>query len=203
MKRKRKYFKIGDLIIYSFFIIFFTGLGLKIMNLSQERASKVEIYVDSELKYVYPLQKEERDIFVDTNIGGVNVKFKDNMVRVTSSNSPLKLNVKQGWIKDPGEVIIGSKVEIYVDSELKYVYPLQKEERDIFVDTNIGGVNVKFKDNMVRVTSSNSPLKLNVKQGWIKDPGEVIIGVPDRLLIKIVGDKGDNTDSDDIDFIVR
>lgn len=134
MRRKRKYFKIGDLIIYSFFIIFFTGLGLKIMNLSQERASKVEIYVDS---------------------------------------------------------------------ELKYVYPLQKEERDIFVDTNIGGVNVKFKDNMVRVTSSNSPLKLNVKQGWIKDPGEVIIGVPDRLLIKIVGDKRDNTDSDDIDFIVR
>ena len=134
MKRKRKYFKIGDLIIYSFFIIFFTGLGLKIMNLSQERASKVEIYVDS---------------------------------------------------------------------ELKYVYPLQKEERDIFVDTNIGGVNVKFKDNMVRVTSSNSPLKLNVKQGWIKDPGEVIIGVPDRLLIKIVGDKKENTDNDDIDFIVR
>ena len=134
MKRKRKYFKIGDLIIYSFFIIFFTGLGLKIMNLSQERASKVEIYVDS---------------------------------------------------------------------ELKYVYPLQKEERDIFVDTNIGGVNVKLKDNMVRVTSSNSPLKLNVKQGWIKDPGEVIIGVPDRLLIKIVGDKKDNTDNDDIDFIVR
>ena len=80
---------------------------------------------------------------------------------------------------------------------------MQKEERDIFVDTNIGGVNVKFKDNMVRVTSSNSPLKLNVKQGWIKDPGEVIIGVPDRLLIKIVGDKKDNTDSDDIDFIVR
>lgn len=134
MRRKRKYFKIGDLIIYSFFIIFFTRLGLKIMNLSQERASKVEIYVDS---------------------------------------------------------------------ELKYVYPLQKEERDIFVDTNIGGVNVKFKDNMVRVTSSNSPLKLNVKQGWIKDPGEVIIGVPDRLLIKIVGDKKDNTNSDDIDFIVR
>lgn len=134
MKRKRKYFKIGDLIIYSFFIIFFTTLGLKIVNLSQEKASKVEIYVDS---------------------------------------------------------------------ELQYVYPLQKEERDVFVDTNLGGVNVKFKDNMVRVTSSNSPLKLNVKQGWIKDPGEVIIGVPDRLLIKIVGDKEKNMDSDDIDFIVR
>lgn len=31
----------------------------------------------------------------------------------------------------------------------------------------------------------------------------MILASPDRLLIKIVGDKGDNTDSDDIDFIVR
>lgn len=134
MKRKRRYFKIGDLVVYSFFVIFFVGLGSKIINLSQEKASKVEIYVDS---------------------------------------------------------------------KLKYVYPLQKEERDIFVDTNLGGVNVKFKDNMVRVTTSNSPLKLNVKQGWIKDPGEVIIGVPDRLLIKIVGESNKNDKKDDIDFIVR
>ena len=96
-----------------------------------------------------------------------------------------------------------SKVEIYVDGNLQYVYPLQEEERDIFVDTNIGGVNVKFKDNMVRVTTSNSPLKLNVKQGWIKNPGEVIIGVPDRLLIKIVGDSKNNNNDNDLDFIIR
>ena len=107
MKRKRRYFKIGDLVIYSLLLLFFAGLGLKITDLAQEKASKVEIYVDGALQYVYPLQEEERDIFVDTNLGGVNVKFKDNMVRVTSSNSPLKLNVKQGWIKEPGEVIIG------------------------------------------------------------------------------------------------
>ncbi len=80
---------------------------------------------------------------------------------------------------------------------------LQKEERDIFVDTNLGGVNVKFKDDMVRVTTSNSPLKLNVKQGWIKDPGEVIIGVPDRLLIKIVGDSKNNDTGEELDFVIR
>lgn len=107
MKRKRRYFKIGDLVIYSLLLLFFAGLGMKITDLAQEKASKVEIYVDGTLQYVYPLQEEERDLFVDTNLGGVNVKFKDNMVRVTSSNSPLKLNVKQGWIKEPGEVIIG------------------------------------------------------------------------------------------------
>ena len=82
---------------------------------------------------------------------------------------------------------------------MKYVQPLQKEEKNIFVETGIGGCNVQFKDEMVRVTSSNSPLKIAVKQGFIKSPGEVIIGIPDRLVIKIVGDSEEN----EVDFILR
>ena len=105
--RGRRYFRVGDLVVYIFFIIFFYTLGTKVLELGEEKPSKVEIYVDGTLKYIYPLQKEERDIFVDTVLGGVNVKFKDNMVRVTSSNSPKKINVKRGWISSPGEVIIG------------------------------------------------------------------------------------------------
>lgn len=105
--RGRRYFRVGDLVVYLFFIIFFYTLGAKVLELGEEKPSKVEIYVDGTLKYIYPLQKEERDIFVDTVLGGVNVKFKDNMVRVTSSNSPKKINVKRGWISSPGEVIIG------------------------------------------------------------------------------------------------
>ncbi|MCF2699282.1 NusG domain II-containing protein [Fusobacterium mortiferum] len=105
--RGRRYFRLGDLVVYLFFIIFFYTLGTKVLELGEEKPSKVEIYVDGTLKYIYPLQKEERDIFVDTVLGGVNVKFKDNMVRVTSSNSPKKINVKRGWISSPGEVIIG------------------------------------------------------------------------------------------------
>ena len=105
--RGRRYFRVGDLVVYLFFIIFFYTLGTKVLELGEEKPSKVEIYVDGTLKYIYPLPKEERDIFVDTVLGGVNVKFKDNMVRVTSSNSPKKINVKRGWISSPGEVIIG------------------------------------------------------------------------------------------------
>lgn len=107
MKRKNRYFKIGDLLIYIFFVVFFFTFGQKILELGEEKPSKVEIYVDGNLKYIYPLQKEEKDIFVDTVLGGVTVKFKDNMVRVTTSNSPKKINVKRGWISSPGEVIIG------------------------------------------------------------------------------------------------
>lgn len=107
MKRERRYFKVGDLVIYLFFILFFSVLGLQVIKLGGEKPSKAEIYVDGNLKYVYPLQKEERDVFVDTVLGGVNIKFKDNMVRVTTSNSPRKINVKRGWISSPGEIIIG------------------------------------------------------------------------------------------------
>lgn len=91
------------------------------------------------------------------------------------------------------------RVEIYVDGELKYTYPLQKKERNLFVNTNLGGVNVRFKDNKVRVTSSNSPLKINVKKGWIDSPGDMIIGIPDRMIVKIVGDKT----TSDVDYIIR
>lgn len=102
---------------------------------------------------------------------------------------------KIGNFKD----VKGAKAEIWVDGDLKYVQPLQKEEKNIFVETGIGGCNVQFKDEMVRVTSSNSPLKIAVKQGFIKSPGEVIIGIPDRLVIKIVGDSEGNQ----VDFILR
>lgn len=98
------------------------------------------------------------------------------------------------------EDIKSTKAEIYVDNKLKYVYPLTDEEKNIYVETEIGGVNIKIKDKKIRVTTSNSPRKLNVKQGWIEKPGEVIIGIPDKLLVKIVGEKSENND---VDFIIK
>ena len=119
--KKTKYFKIGDLVIYIFLLIFFSILIFKIGNFKDVKGAKVEIWVDGELKYVYPLQEEEKNIFVDTNLGGCNVQFKDSMVRVTTSNSPLKIAVKKGFIKSPGEVIIGIPdrlvVKVVGDSE--------------------------------------------------------------------------------------
>ena len=119
--KRTKYFKIGDLVIYIFLIIFFSVLIFKIGSFKDIKGAKAEIWVDGELKYVYPLQEEEKNIFVDTNLGGCNVQFKDSMVRVTTSNSPLKIAVKQGFIKSPGEVIIGIPdrlvIKIVGDSE--------------------------------------------------------------------------------------
>ena len=96
-----------------------------------------------------------------------------------------------------------SKAEIYVDGSLKYIYKLQEDEKNIFVETNLGGINVQFKNKMVRVTSSNSPLKLIVKQGWASVPGDTLIGIPDRAIVKIIGENKDEQQEEDIDFVIK
>lgn len=107
MQRRTEYFKRGDIVIYLLLVFLFFQLALKILQFPEVKAEKAEIYVDGRLEYVYPLQEEQKLFFVDTPIGGVNVEIKDKKIRVTTSNSPLKLCVKQGWIDGVGESIIG------------------------------------------------------------------------------------------------
>lgn len=107
MRQKTEYYKKGDLLLYALLLFLFFQLGMKILSFPEIRAEKAEIYVDGSLQYVYPLQEEQKLFFVDTPLGGVDVEIKDKKIRVISSNSPLKLCVKQGWISSPGENIIG------------------------------------------------------------------------------------------------
>ena len=90
--------------------------------------------------------------------------------------------------------IENKKVEIYVNSKLVYVHKLIIDEKILFVDTEIGGINIQFKDKKVRVLTSNSPKKIAVKQGWIKNSGEIILGIPDKLVIKIIGEGEEELD---------
>lgn len=123
--RKTNFFRSGDLLIYGLFLIFFSVLGSNIFNREEIKGSKAEIYVSNQLKYAQKLQLEEKNIFVDTKIGGVNIQFKDNKVRVTTSNSPRKLAVKQGWIDSPGNIIIGIPDELIIK-----IIGEEKEELD-------------------------------------------------------------------------
>ncbi|MDN5303910.1 MAG: hypothetical protein PWP46_789 [Fusobacteriaceae bacterium] len=89
------------------------------------------------------------------------------------------------------------KIEIYVNNQLKYTYKLSKEQKIFEIPTDIGGVKVEIIDNKVRVLTSNSPKKLVVKQGFISKAGETLIGIPDKLLIKITGER------EDVDYILQ
>ncbi len=121
------YFKKGDLIIYSLILGIFIFLGLNIQNIKETKAERAEIYVNNQLKYTYKLQKKEKTFYVDTDIGGVDVELKDNKIRVTTSYSPRKLCVKQGWIERSGQTIIGVPDKLLIkivgkqDDDLDYI----------------------------------------------------------------------------------
>ncbi|MGL5355495.1 MAG: NusG domain II-containing protein [Fusobacteriaceae bacterium] len=127
MKKQKRYFRKGDILIYTVLIVAFSILGYEITKFETVDAATAEIYVNNELKYVYPLEVEEKEFFVSTDIGGVNVKIKDKKIRVITSNSPLKLNVKQGWIGQPGEVIIGVPDKLIV----KVIGKVSEELNDV------------------------------------------------------------------------
>ena len=98
--------------------------------------------------------------------------------------------------------IENKKVEIYVNSKLVYVHKLITDEKILFIDTEIGGINIQFKDKKVRVLTSNSPKKIAVKQGWIKNSGEIILGIPDKLVIKIIGE-GEGEGEGELDYVAK
>lgn len=104
----------------------------------------------------------------------------------------LVIGIKSFYLKE----VSGSKVEIYVNSKLTFVENLKKEKSKIFVPTELGGIDVEFVDNKVRVITSNSPKKLIVKQGFISKAGETLVGVPDKVIIKVTGDA-------DLDYIIK
>ncbi|MGL4393095.1 MAG: NusG domain II-containing protein [Fusobacteriaceae bacterium] len=105
--KNRKFFIIGDIIIYFILGIFFAVLGMKILSTENIFPSRAEIYVNNKLIYTQKLQKDQKKIFIETDIGVVEVEFKNNMVRAISSKSPRKLIVKQGWAKNSGDLLIG------------------------------------------------------------------------------------------------
>jgi len=123
------YFKSGDLIIYGLIIGIFLTLGISVNNIEKTKAERAEIYVNNQLKYTYKLQKSEKELYVDTDIGGVGIKLKDNKIRVTSSYSPRKLCVKQGWIEKSGETIIGVPDKLLI----KIIGKAKEEEVDFIL----------------------------------------------------------------------
>ncbi len=51
----------------------------------------------------------------------------------------------------------------------------------------LGESIIEIKDKSVRMLDSPCPLKICVHQGEIKSPGETIICVPNRIMIRIAG----------------
>lgn len=88
-------------------------------------------------------------------------------------------------------------VEISVNGEEYEVIPLTDSNGNL--RREIEGVNgltvVEIRDQKVRVISSACPDKLCIHSGWIDRPGQMLVCLPNRVVVKIVSDQ-----QQDIDF---
>jgi len=61
------------------------------------------------------------------------------------------------------------------------------ENKTIEIPGPLGKSVVEIKNRRVRILSSPCPDKLCVKQGYIRESGQVIVCLPNRVVIKIEG----------------
>lgn len=69
--------------------------------------------------------------------------------------------------------------------------------KKIPINTELGYNLIEIGDGKVRVIEADCPDQLDVKQGYIESPGEVIVCLPNKLVIEIKG----KTKDEDIDYI--
>ncbi len=89
------------------------------------------------------------------------------------------------------------KALVYYGDDLILTIDLSlNEEKTYLVDGYNGKVTIKTKEGKIKVDEEKSPLHLCSKQGYIKEAYEMIVCLPNKIIIRI-----ENTS--DIDAVVR
>lgn len=86
---------------------------------------------------------------------------------------------------------------VYYEDELVLKIDLSLAgEHEYQVNGYNGNIVIKTLDNKIKVEEENSPLHLCSKQGWIENSYEVIVCLPNKIVIKI-------EDQENIDTVVK
>lgn len=86
---------------------------------------------------------------------------------------------------------------VYYEDEMILKIDLSlKGEHTYTVDGYNGDIIIKTNDNKIKVESENSPNHICSNQGWIDDSYEVLVCLPNKVVIKI-------EDDEEIDTVVK
>lgn len=80
-------------------------------------------------------------------------------------------------------------VEVNGSEYKKITFSNDDEIKHLDINTKYGYNELEIQDGRVRVIEASCKDKLDVKQGFIKDVGEVIVCLPNRLVVEIKGEK--------------
>jgi hypothetical protein len=89
------------------------------------------------------------------------------------------------WVLSQGEYI-----EIYRDRSIVFKGTLE-EQRQLQIQGKLGETKIEIKDRKIWVSNAPCPHGTCMKVGKISRTGEVIVCVPNRILIRISGTQHD------------
>lgn len=93
-------------------------------------------------------------------------------------------------------------VKISVDGEeyKKISMGPNMDGKTLEINTQFGYNKLEFGEDRVRVIEADCPDKLDVKQGWISKTGEVIVCLPNRLVIELISEDKPEENLDSISY---
>lgn len=80
-------------------------------------------------------------------------------------------------------------VEVNGSEYKKVTFSDDDKPKYLDIKTKYGYNKLEIENGKVRVIDASCPDKLDVKQGFIKDVGEVIVCLPNRMVVEIKGEK--------------
>ncbi len=94
---------------------------------------------------------------------------------------------------------VGTEVIIELDgkSYAKYNFNEITSRKIIEIKTEYGYNKVEIDNNKVRILEASCPDQLCVTSGWIEKNNQMIVCLPNRLVVKVVGG---NTDIDGVSY---
>ncbi len=87
----------------------------------------------------------------------------------------------------------GSFVKIESNGTLIFKIKIT-ENRELNITGPVGNTHISIRDKSVRVIDSDCPEKICVKTGKIRNAGEFIVCVPNKVVVKIQGDRPNHFD---------
>ena len=81
----------------------------------------------------------------------------------------------------------GNTVTIKVAGKIVHSLNL-KQDQELVVNGPVGQTHIQIQHGKVRVVSSDCPHKICVKTGWIHKSGDLIVCVPNKVVITIEGE---------------
>lgn len=99
--------------------------------------------------------------------------------------------------QESGKAVAGSTyATIKLDGKLYRTVALTKETQDIEIQTKRGYDLLRISDYGIEVIKSDCPEKICMTYGHIHNPGQMIICLPNRMVVEVVGNAGADNGTD-------